>query len=97
MTTPHYFLYGIHCLVSVPEGTPHFGSGDFRTVYLTEPEDENDDYVCVFNFDTEAKLIAHEQQILQIKEAAANANQLRLAAGITTPDISFWINFLALV
>jgi hypothetical protein len=97
MATTHYFLHGILCDVMVPEGTPAFGAGDFWTVDLTEPENKDDNYFCVFNFDTEAKLFAHEQQILQIKYAAADANQQRLAARINAPKILFWINFLVLV
>jgi uncharacterized membrane-anchored protein len=51
----------------------------------------------VFAFDTEAKLFAHEELVIQIKDAAADANQRRSAAGILTQDISFWIPFLVLV
>ena len=98
MTTPHFSLHGIQCAVIVPEDTPQYGEGDFPSIYITEPEtEEEDEYLCVFNFETEAKLLAHEQQILQIKDAAAEANQRRLAAGSTTPNISFWLNFLVLV
>jgi hypothetical protein len=43
------------------------------------------------------KLVAHNERVLQIKDAAADANQRRTAAGIFTPDISFWIPFLVLV
>jgi hypothetical protein len=97
MTTPHYSLYGILCDVVVPEGTPEIGSGDYCSVYMTQPDKEDDKYMCVFAFDTEAKLFAHEELVIQIKDAAADANQRRSAAGILTQDISFWIPFLVLV
>jgi hypothetical protein len=97
MTTPHFSLYGIQCAMMLPEDTPEFGHGEHRSIYMTEPENEDDEYMCVFAFETEEKLVAHNERVLQIKDAAADANQRRTAAGILTPDISFWIPFLVLV
>jgi hypothetical protein len=80
----------------LPEDTPSYGEREFTYHYSTDNKDGSS-YLCVCNFETKAKMLAHEQQVIQIKNPAAEANQRCTPAGVTTPDILFWLNFLVLV
>jgi hypothetical protein len=73
--------------VMIPEDTPSYGEGDIMMLYTMQNEDGSP-YSCCFHFETEAKMFAHKQQTIQIKDAASEANRRHFAAGTSQPDIT---------
>jgi hypothetical protein len=94
-----FTLYGVDqdaVATMITPDTPVYGEGEISYLY-TVHYDEDNATRCIFKFKTHQEMVAHREQTNNIKSEASEADRRRFAAGITTPDISFWLNFLVLV